>query len=350
MGKAEKIVKDDEQLTAEEIAAKAAEAENNDDAQESEEVDEAEKLRLKEEADEEKRAELEAEGKTEEEIEAALKSDGEDEVIITREGTQPQKFTQQQVDDIVHKRIKRLNNKVEDATSTTSQTNAELELEREKNKLLALALEQAKENKQVQEVKRPDPNDFDDGVLDPEYIKQNDAYIDNMVQKQVEQRVAKATENVSKQNSQEEQSQALLKKQVKHYERAEEIGAKDYEQTEDVALKALGNEVANHIIDNFDDSHVILYYLGKNPDEAARIAKLIETRPIKGVAEVGRLSAELKIKPKQKDITPNPDEEIKGDGNSQESAIQRRLDKLRDQAVKTGDMKPLMAFKKKHGV
>ena len=98
---------------------------------------------------------------------------------------------------------------------------------------------------------------------------------------------------------------------------------------------------------NFEDSHVILYYLGKNPEEATRIANLIKTNPIRGVAEMGRLSAELKIKPKTK-IVADPDEEINGDGNTQDGELDRRLNKLRDEAAKSGNMGPLMAFKKKH--
>lgn len=270
---------------------------------------------------------------------SSIDEENNEEVEIVREGTQPQ-FNQQQVNDIVNKRVKRLNGKA------TTQSNVELQVANERNKILELALEQAKGNKAT-ELKLPDPSEFDEGIHDPEYVKQNSEYTKAIIAKQVADQVAQATANVSTTHDQEQQSAALLSKQVKHYERAEEIGAKDYEATEDKALEVLGNDTANHIIDNFDDSHVILYFLGKNPKEAERIANLLKTKPIKGVAEVGRLSAELRLKPKNKTVA-DPDEEIKGDGHTQDSAVERKLSKLRDDAAKTGKMKALMDFKRKH--
>lgn len=296
---------------------------------------------------EEETAEVEA-------VEPELDEDGlevepkeDDEVEIVREGTQPQ-FTQQQVNDIVNKRVKRLNGKVTEASDNSVQSNAELDLAKEKNKILELALDQAKATKKA-EVKLPDPNDFDEGVNDADYISQYSNYTQSIIASQVAEQVAKATETVSITNDHAQRSDALLKKQVKHYERADEIGAKDYEATEDKALEILGQDTANHVIDNFDDSHVILYFLGKNPDEANRIANLLKTHPIRGVAEVGRLSAQLQIKPKNKPIA-DPDEEIVSDGNTQDGVNERKLEKLRDQAATTGNMKPLMDFKRKHKI
>lgn len=49
-----------------------------------------------------------------------------------------------------------------------------------------------------------------------------------------------------------------------------------------------------HAILNDDDGPAIAYYLGKNPDEAARISKL---NPIKAVAELGRIAARLAARP-----------------------------------------------------
>lgn len=332
---AEEVKKTIDNSTPEEMAAAEAKAKADDEAKQ-----------IKEEADANKRVELEADGKTPEEIEEALKAAEEesDEIEIVREGTQPQ-YSKQQVNEIVHKRVKKLNTKIVKSDESNKQTNVDLDLANEKNKLLQLALDQARGNS-GDVLKAPDANDFDGGTSDPEFIKQQGTYNQSIITKQVTEQVAKATENLTNTNNVEQQSQALLSKQVKHYERADELGAKDYEATEDKALEILGTDVANHIIDNFEDSHVILYYLGKNPNEATRIANLLESRPIMGVAEMGRLSSELRIGSKTKP-TPDPDEEINGDGSPDLSANERRLDKLREEAAKTGDMSKLMAFKKK---
>lgn len=49
-----------------------------------------------------------------------------------------------------------------------------------------------------------------------------------------------------------------------------------------------------HAILNMDEGPDVAYYLGKNPDEAARIAKL---NPLKAVAELGRIAQRLTTKP-----------------------------------------------------
>lgn len=332
---AEEIKKTIDNSTPEEIAAVEAKAKADDEAKQ-----------IKEEADANKRVELEAEGKTPEEIEETLKAAEEEsgEIEIVREGTQPQ-YSKQQVNKYVHNRVKKLNKKIVASNESNEQKTVELDLANEKNKLLQLALDQAR-GSSGDVLKAPNVNDFDGGTNDPEYIKQQDAYNQSIITKQVTEQVTKATKNLTNTNNEAQQSQALLSKQVKHYERADEIGAKDYEVTEDKALEILGTEVANHIIDNFDDSHVILYYLGKNPDEANRIANLLESRPIMGVAEIGRLSSELKVKSRKKS-SPDPDEEISGDGSPDLSANERKLDKLREEAAKSGDMSKLMAFKRK---
>jgi hypothetical protein len=339
------IEKESSELSAEELEAKAkAEAEAKVEAELEAEVAAEQKA----EADAKLREELEAEGKTEDEIQAAIDGQAGDEIEIVREGTQPQKeFTQKQVDDIVSKRVKRLNKKSDATGEAAAATNTELEIEREKTKLLQLALEQAKQAKQVAPT-MPNPEDFDEGTADPKYQEKVTAYNETIIAAEVAKQVTQATTQTADVINLNARNDQLQKKQRKHYERAADIGVKDYEATEDAALEVLGNEVANHLIDNFDDSHIIMYYLGKNPDEAKRISNLLKTSPIKGVAELGRLSGELKVKPKKVDPAPDPDEEIKGDMKPDTSAVHKRLEKLRDEAAKTGNMDKLMAFKRKH--
>jgi hypothetical protein len=55
----------------------------------------------------------------------------------------------------------------------------------------------------------------------------------------------------------------------------------------------------------------------------------------------------LRIQPKKQTVA-DPDLEIQGDGNTNVGEVERQLEKLRATAAKSGDMKALMAFKKKH--
>lgn len=244
------------------------------------------------------------------------------------------------------KRVKKLNSKVQEVNEQSHQAQTDLDIANNKNKILQIALDQAKGKTVTNQIVKPNKNDFDNGEYDPEFIKQSDEYTQALIDQRVEQAVLKASQTTEQNIGQEQQQKALLSKQVKHYERADKIGAKDYSDTEDVALGIFGNHYSNQIIENFDDSHIIMYYLGKNPEEARNLKSLIENSPVKGVAAIGKLSAELKLKPKQKNVA-DPDTEINGDGSGSNSdALQRQLDKLRDQAAVSGNMTKLMNFKK----
>jgi len=332
-----------EKQTPEEILT----AEDNEEAEAKAKAEAEQKVEAdKDEAEAAKRTELESEGKTPEEIDEAIKVMSEESVEfeIVREGTQPQ-FTQQQLDNVVGKRVKRLNSKVEKSSEAAQVASTGLALEKDKNKILEIALEQARQGKSTA-ITAPNPDDFDEGSNDPEFKKKQGAYDDARIGRLVDERVAAATQTTTSNADVISKSKNLESKQLKHYERASKIGAKDYEATEDKALDILGTEVANHVIDNFDDSEILLYYMGKNPTEAESIANLLKSNPIRGVAELGRLSSELKIKPKSK-VAPNPDEEINGESLANDSAIERRLNKLREEA-RGGDMKKLIEFKRKH--
>ena len=296
-------------------------------------------------------AEVKAEGISEEPEE--LDDNGEpivkespEEFEVVREGTQPQNFDQQQVNDIVSKRVKKLNSKVQEVNEQSHQAATDLEIANKKNEILQFKLDQVSGKTVPKQIVKPNKNDFDNGEYDSEFIKQSDEYTQALIDQKVEQAVLKASQTTEQNIGQEQQQKALLSKQVKHYERADKIGAKDYSDTEDIALGIFGNHYSNQIIENFDDSHIIMYYLGKNPEEARKFKNLIENSPVKGVAAIGKLSAELKLKPKQKNVA-DPDTEINGDGSGSNSdALQRQLDKLRDQAAASGNMTKLMNFKK----
>ena len=267
-----------------------------------------------------------------------------EEFEITRESGDSQPPKQQHFG--IRKRINKLNARNEASNQRAEQSDTRNSLLEEKNKILEIALEQARDN---QSLKQPNPGDFDDGFSDPKFQEQQNAFNHQIIQREVQKQVQASSQTVEDNSSVQFQSRELEKKQLHHYERATKIGAKDYSETEDKAIESLGNEVVNHIIDNFEDSQFLLYYLGKNPHEADRIAGLIQNKPILGIAEIGRLSSELKVKTKSA-TTPNPDEEIEGGEPSATGSLQRQLDKLRDNAGKNPSqeaMKKVIAFKKK---
>lgn len=258
--------------------------------------------------------------------------DQEFEVVLESIGSQP-KPAKTQTTISVTKRISKLNAKVDSAQQGEERASNELLLANERNRLLQIQLEQRNET-QSQPV-MPNVDDFDGGVHDPEYVKKIQEYQDSRVQNEITRQVQEATKQTVQTGRQTVQSQELERKQVKHYQRANEIGTKDYAEVEDEAIAILGNGTVNQIINNFDDSHVLLYYLGKNPDKAQAIADKIQTNPIQGVAELGALRSQLKIKPKTK-ITPNPDTPLSGGSPNKTNDSDAQAMKLLERAEKTG--------------
>lgn len=252
--------------------------------------------------------EVEAEEVETDEIESDV--EGDEEI----EETQPQKtFTQQELNEIVQKRLAKLNKKKD--VEPDDKTKGELELERERNKLLTLAMQQATQGKQQQSDAAPDPDKFDGGEYDPEYRKQYEAYLLKKSEGHVQQLLSKERENDQRQRQQEAQARELETAQRAHYERANTLEVKDYETAEDKVIEALGSEAANVIIQSFEDSHALMYHLGKNPDKLQRLDDLVKsgtsTSTAKALAELGRISASLAVNSKSKPA-PNPVEPLNG--------------------------------------
>ncbi len=268
-------------------------------------------------------------------------SEGEEtaeEIEIVREGSQP-KSKSLGGSSRVRDRISKLNAKVETATDTASAANVELALTKEKLKLVELRNSQLEQDKT--QPSAPDPDDFDEGKDDPKFKKKQGEYIQSIVQPEVVRQVAEA--NTQNANTQKINSQAknLEGKQFEHYERVNDLKVKNYIEREDAAIDILGKNTFDVIVRSYDNSESVLYYLGTpaNKKEAENLASLIESDLVLGISEMGALRKELIVKPKSK-IAPDPDEELKGEKTPDLSANDRKLDKLREQAAKTGDMKP----------
>lgn len=236
----------------------------------------------------------------------------------------------------IRRRVNKLNAKVAAAQDGKTAAEAALEVEKERNRLLQLAIDQRDDAPEI-----PDPNDFDDGAADPKYISALQAHITKGVREDLEKsQVAQPAP---------QRAPDLEAKQVDHYKRAYALKVRDYDDTEDKAVAILGQDVAKQVIASSEKSPQVLYYLGKNPERAEEISELIKTDPVKGILEIGRLEARLTVKPKApSDPAPDPDTELEGSTSPAANDYERKLDKLRDKAAETGDLAPVLAFKKEH--
>ena len=261
---------------------------------------------------------------------------GEDEgeiVLAGEEGSQPdtQHFG-------IRRRVNKLNRKVTAAREGEATATEALRIEQERNRLLQLALDQKRDTKPEA---LPDPNDFDDGASDPKYVAALTAHIT----KDVKAGITTAPVDTPRQRG----SADLEGRQVEHYRRADTLKVRDYDATEDKAVDILGRDFTNQVIASAEKSPEILYHLGKNPEKAEEIKELLETDPVKGVLRIGALEARLSVKPRARtNNAPDPDTELEGATAPKASDFERKLDKLRVKAQETGDISPVLAFKRKH--
>jgi len=268
------------------------------------------------------------------ESEESKEPDGVEVVRLETDGSQP---TVKKHGNF-HNRIARLSNKIEAQADKANEATEKLRQSEELNKTLQLRIDQ------IDELKAPNPDDFGDTAAFT--VAQNE-----YTQSQIVSEVKKATANtLAVQNNTPAKGNEWLKT---HYDAADKLGAGDYLEVEDQAIDIIGTEAASFIIEASDQAHVILYYLGKNPKEAENIAYLAKTNPGKATLQIGRLEAELKVKPKAiNEPTPDPDDELKGGSpaagtDTKNSKAEKQIDAMRQQVSDgTKTFSDLIALKK----
>jgi hypothetical protein len=109
------------------------------------------------------------------------------------------------------------------------------------------------------------------------------------------------------------------------------LKVKDFEDAEDVAKEVFSVTQQGVILNGAENSAVLIYALGKNPKKAKELATI--TDPVKFAFAVAKLETQLKVTPRK--VAPTPERTIRGGATG--AAIDSTLQKLMDQADKTGD-------------
>lgn len=205
----------------------------------------------------------------------------------------PKTFTQEEMDAIIEKRLAKEQRKAA----------------RERERLIADVMARTQQPAQQQEPQtsqRPDPSQF----------STTEDYVEAVAEWKLEQKLA-AKNQEQERVSQERVIEQHRAEMVSEYqERVEQAIAKydDYEEvTTNPALK-ISQPMADAIIAS-EVGPDVAYYLGINPKEADRIAKL---PPFLQVKEIGRLEAKVMADPPAKKTTsaPPPISPVKPKGSS----------------------------------
>lgn len=120
-----------------------------------------------------------------------------------------------------------------------------------------------------------------------------------------------------------------------------ELKARDFEDAEAVIADTLSVTQQGIILDGAEKPALLIYALGKNPKKAAELAAI--TNPVAFAAAIGRLEASLKVTSRKPSAAP---EQIVSGNARSSGAIDNTLERLREEAGRTGDMTKVMAYKR----
>lgn len=256
----------------------------------------------------------------------------EAEVEIIVEGEE-KPASKSQVPYGIRKRFNKLNGKIDAANTVADEAQRRAEMLAEENKLLRLQAQS------VKPTSRPDEDDFETRA---EYLTALDGYDTDRIAKVAQEQVAQIVQKTQTQTTQINQDAKLEEKLGEHYERANALKMKNYEELEDKAIDVLGNDLSKTIMANTEKSHLIMAHLGANPAKAEELVSMVKTNPVGALVKAVEIGNGLSIKPK---LTP-PDPETKLDPGSAASDWQSKLDAARDKATQSGKMDELISLKK----
>ena len=246
------------------------------------------------------------------------------------------------------RRTSRLVKQRDGARTEVDKANQALTSEKEASKLKDLRIAQLEEQNQAR-ISEPNPDDFDGGPDDPDFVAKKKEFDTANIKKMVSEQVAQATQHGNQAALQDRQASDLKQKRDEHWKQADEMGNPDYNEKENKLTDLIGVDMVNHIIANCEgDSHKVVYYLGANEGEAEELADMLanQSTMVKGVLKLGKIQAKLASNP-QTLMTPDPDEETQGSAPSAQESLQSQLEKLRGHSGKKGGMRKVLDFKKR---
>jgi len=120
------------------------------------------------------------------------------------------------------------------------------------------------------------------------------------------------------------------------------LGLADYEDAEETSLSILSPHQQGIIVHAAAQPAELIYALGKNPDEAKKLAAI--TDPVKFSFAVAKLEA-MKLKVTKKSDAPAPERRISGSARIT-GGSDAHLEALRKESERTGDVSKVVAYKK----
>jgi hypothetical protein len=119
-----------------------------------------------------------------------------------------------------------------------------------------------------------------------------------------------------------------------------DLRVKDFEDAEEVAQQVFSITQQGVLLQGADNPALVVYALGKNPAKAKELAEIKD--PVKFAFAVAKLEKDLKVTNRRQ--APAPERIVTGTGRSS-GAVDSTLERLREDAARTGNMTKVIAYK-----
>ena len=120
------------------------------------------------------------------------------------------------------------------------------------------------------------------------------------------------------------------------------LKVRDYEEAEAFALDTFNVTQQGIVLQGSENPALVIYALGKSQKRAKELSSI--TDPVKFAFAVAKLETQLKVTNRK--ATASPERTIASGGGRLSGSVDSTLDRLRDEALKTGDMSKVMAYKR----
>lgn len=151
-----------------------------------------------------------------------------------------------------------------------------------------------------------------------------------------------ADEHASRQKQAEEQQRQAWQARLDAYGKAKaSLRVRDYEDAEASVTESLNVTQQGIIVSGAENPALVTYAIGKDPAKLKELAAISD--PVKFAFAVAKLETQLKVNAKAK--PPAPEQSPKG-GAPKTNATEATLERLREEAIRTGNADKLMAYKR----
>jgi len=120
-----------------------------------------------------------------------------------------------------------------------------------------------------------------------------------------------------------------------------ELKVRDFEDAEHFAQETFSVTQQGVMLQGAENPALVIYALGKNPTKAKELSSISD--PVKFAFAVAKLEAQLKVTPRK--APPAPERTVRGTAPVS-GTVDSALERLRDEAARTGDMSKVMAYRR----